>query len=1453
LKREADVATTRILDEGDTIGKGERRRLENTISKYEAAQAEFEAKYAPRASRATAQPAGPHTVTTIREAISRVIGRAAMTRLAKRFVIVADSAALQTDMERRGSDYAGRVDGTEKGLYDPSTQTSYIIASNMAATDSPWGVFLHEVGTHYGLPRLLGKKGHASVLRDVNRLLREADPDMVAAARQVNQAEQLGLDPNTPDFATQFADRILGDSRLGEETIAYMAENPASHNRAVWKRIVTAVRNFLRSLGVTRPITSDDIAVMVIAAARKVADAPQAPTGQRTTMVQDAQDVLAQFGYTARTAQDGTVDILDANGQVVPDEQIADSAQLAAAIVKYPEMRGPLAQDIADMGPMASRSVGTGPVSPDTQASFDAYGKAVDAARGLAARTIGTLTKNSRDSWSAKALRTAVRWATRGHLVEMYDDRFKGALKQNADTYANQEVVGSRLNQLFNSPYHKLEALEKGDPTQYGHITKVMTATEFHMDPRKTWEAQKHLHTGTAEEQAAAKARLAGFRQAWGRMSQGSQQIYNDLVTMNETMYIADMAVSLQNLVRAQVPENLLPQEFRGDVTEAFRNDPTTHESIAAAKSYWEKELQKFMAAAEKYSVQQRGQLPKAEPNTPEYLKAVREALKGVPEGRERDAIRARLRRSHAPGLTPEQSKIVRHLSQLEAQVKVIEQGLTGIQQAPYFHLGRFGDYFVGFKVKLARGGTADPTAMRAISEALGKDFPDVVLRADATDPTVYARFESVDTAQKFKDALSRLQAQGFIEPGDNRNGYFSGVKSQANSLPVGPKWLNDAIESISTADYGADEAGQKVVAQLIADLRTAYLDSLPNLSSAKVLAHRKGRQGYSADMIRSYAHRTWVASSHIAGLAVEPQRRASMQQIEATLRELQSTDISVDEQNKLRIIADEFKVRDAENVSAIQTPALSMLRSLGHTFFLGLSPAYVLSQVTQIGALAWPEFTKRHGAVKSFNALTRATPAAFKVVQAAFREGLQARGIKGAADMVITADTLRAAGLPPDVATYIIEVMGTGKLDIGNATREIARVAQGEISGPNSAKINEVLRVATITSYASEIFTRTVVALAARDLNGVEGAVPYAAQVLDQAMLNYNQNNIGRATGKTGIFGPVTPAVFQFHQYQFQVLEKLYREVYRATGIGRNVTPEQTAEARRFLKSHATAMTVLAGTMGLPFMTVAARLTDALCELFSDQPCDSQASLRNFTTDVLGPDLEPIVSRGVLRAVGGDMVGRIGEQDLLPGSNFLADRRTLAEKLKHPTISVSGASGSMLASLVEGAQLMADGDWLGGAQRALPLAIQGPIKAYSLATQGFTDKNKNTLPMTPHATEILGQLLGIQPGQKADYSQAARSQSQRTAILTRELSLIRRNLATAVERQDREMMLTWGRRAMQFQQANPGIDIMQGVSSSLQQRARARALGEYGILPGANPRDIGVQGSTRFFQPGAR
>jgi hypothetical protein len=48
-------------------------------------------------------------------------------------------------------------------------------------------------------------------------------------------------------------------------------------------------------------------------------------------------------------------------------------------------------------------------------------------------------------------------------------------------------------------------------------------------------------------------------------------------------------------------------------------------------------------------------------------------------------------------------------------------------------------------------------------------------------------------------------------------------------------------------------------------------------------------------------------------------------------------------------------------------------------------------------------------------------------------------------------------------------------------------------------------------------------------------------------------------------------------------------------------------------------------------------------------------------------------------------------------------------------------------------------------------------------------------------------------------------------------------------------------------------VDIMAGVRSSLQQRQRATALSSVGILPGSNIRDVGIQNTTRFFQPGVQ
>jgi hypothetical protein len=1103
---------------------------------------------------------------------------------------------------------------------------------------------------------------------------------------------------------------------------------------------------------------------------------------------------------------------------------------------------------------MFSRSSATGPRSQSTEQTLNAFGQTTDAARQMYDR----LRESGFQGVRAATLKSVVKWADRHHLVEMYDHLFGGALRRHATTYDNQEVVASRFNQMFNDPYRKLEALHTSDRKRFETISNLMRATELRIDPRKSWEQHEHLHSLKDRKLAEAKRYVAEFKQMWGRLSDDDKAIYNDLVTMNETMFVADMVVSLQNAVRAQVPPDVMPEVFREDVTEKFRNAPETHTTLQQAKDYWDGRLTEYRDALDGYiaSKKKASGITSADPQTEQYKQARTAALKGVTDPKLREQITAMLKTAYKEARTAAERAALKDISPLEAHLTMLQEGLTRIGQSPYFHMGRFGDYFVGFRAKAQKDGTADEAAMARISQVLQDKFPDVVIRSDALDPHVFARFESHAQADEFRKTVQQLGREGMlhVDQDTGNNQIVFGKRSEVIDKfgQMGPQWLSHIVENIQLDDFDENTAQQ-----IKNSLFQVYIDSLPNTSAAKTMIHRKGRPGFNADMVRSYAHRMRMASTRIAGLAVASDRQDAMRQMRETIsNEGRSPTGDLDVLERMQVLADEMDRRANQPMdNNTSTQAYSILRSLGHTFYLGLSPAYVLTQLTQLGALTWPELTKKYGSRESFNAMARAAPVAYKIVLASIREGYRAAGIKGGADMVLSSDILKKAGVSPEIQRFLTEVMGTGKLDIGNASRELARIAEGEITGEKSGKFDEIIRVATATSYGSELLTRLITALAVRQLATAKGAdskaiLDQTVSALDESMLNYNYDNLGRMTGRQGIFGPITPVVFQFHQYQFQLLGKLYREIYRAFGERPGVTAEQKSEAQRFLKSHAAAMVLLAGTTGLPFLTAALAALDQLCELFSDQPCDSRTGLRNMTSDIVGTDIEPVISRGVFRLAGGDISSRIGEADVLPFSRFLADRRTLAEKIRDPAISV-GASGSMISGMVGGMQTMADGDFLAGLQQMLPLALQGPVKAMRLTQDGFVDRNGNKLPITPHGREVLLQLLGIRPGQEADYSEARRAQTQRTAILNRETAVIRRNFAKAVESGDQDAMREWLAEAQSYDAKHPGSNVTGSLGQSVQQRARARALSSALGLPiGTNPRDLGTLDATRFFQP---
>jgi hypothetical protein len=90
----------------------------------------------------------------------------------------------------------------------------------------------------------------------------------------------------------------------------------------------------------------------------------------------------------------------------------------------------------------------------------------------------------------------------------------------------------------------------------------------------------------------------------------------------------------------------------------------------------------------------------------------------------------------------------------------------------------------------------------------------------------------------------------------------------------------------------------------------------------------------------------------------------------------------------------------------------------------------------------------------------------------------------------------------------------------------------------------------------------------------------------------------------------------------------------------------------------------------------------------------------------VFGKGAAEIIARGTPRAAGIDLSTRVGEQDILPFSKFIADRRDLKDSLKDLESRAWGAPSSMMLNMATGAQRVAQGDLEGGFRQMLPLGL---------------------------------------------------------------------------------------------------------------------------------------------------
>lgn len=1034
--------------------------------------------------------------------------------------------------------------------------------------------------------------------------------------------------------------------------------------------------------------------------------------------------------------------------------------------------------------------------------------------------------------------RTQTRRKLLGALTHNQIDRtwaLPGSLDHSA-AHRERTAVRSRFEHLGEQAYQNFEVLEKAKPQHAKWVGQLMAlVTEFQVDPDKDWDEHtwidkgtKTLSDGTVEIDAAVQAEATQIR-ALHRQAQKMRndlsrgdgsgwKVYQDFRALNEAQNFTRMAVNLHSLV-AQDPELSLGIEDSwvnpADIFMRADNVSTARQ----VRDYWSKALDEQVAAATAFVREKKGQYAEESPGS---QRALRE-----------------------------------HLSPLEVEIGNTIQARKAMERAPYFHLGRFGDNFGSAKITLGADGKADPRAQRAVAAALdAAGFTDAQLSAENTQAKFMLRVKSVDDVLKLEQVVKDLVKQGHVQP----DTWIGGPRNRADNYGVAeglPLSLEALIQNVKTGSaFAVDDSmtpqeKADIHAQAAAAeqaIRDAWLESQSDTSIAKVLVKRYTVPGYSSDMIRNWAHRWRVGSIHIANMSAQPKFNAAFTTLQDQFEKAKTQDTKG--AFVVQDITHELKLRDARAPVNEVADTLDKARGLAHSYFLGFSPAYGMINLTQLGVTALPELAKTHGYAKSFHAMRRASGQAIAVVRAVMAEAGKL-GWKHWGDVAITDQALRAAGLDTQTRNFVTHMLATGTIDIGSMARSLGQVADAEGVG---GALDTYLRLSSAVGLYTETFSRLVTALAARDLHGSFGddAKAYAASVVSESMFDYQNWNTARYLGKQGLLGPITPIVTQFMSYQVQMLEKLYTEFGSAVGRARPgesaaQTKARAAASRTYLAGHLTAVTVLAGSLGLPFASVFANLLDRLFG-DDDEPFDAAAAYRGWLASVLGQDMGEVLARGLPRAAGFDLSTRTGEQDILPFTSLLTDKRSWKEALQSNTGRSIGAVPSMIINIADGGSMIADGDVLGGLKMMVPIAFKSGVEAYRMSGDGYVDTKGNKLPLTPNASAYLWQLLGFTPAEKAEYSEARQDQMVRRGELSRRAGTLRKQMVDAMLSGDAEDQRTLAEEIMAFDAANPGQNVRGSLAGALQARqtTRQRAVALQTPL-GVSMKDIGGRGLTQY------
>jgi hypothetical protein len=615
------------------------------------------------------------------------------------------------------------------------------------------------------------------------------------------------------------------------------------------------------------------------------------------------------------------------------------------------------------------------------------------------------------------------------------------------------------------------------------------------------------------------------------------------------------------------------------------------------------------------------------------------------------------------------------------AEIKKLFSKMKG----PYFPLMRLGDWYsVGMSKEVA-----DLMAKQedgSLSAAEAKRLS--ILRKDKTHYITRGHQSRREALRSEKELKAQFHTARFNRAQER-------IGNEASKIPDLQK-----VEAYIAADLPADVRSK--VKEMMTQM---YFDMLPEKSDLKRLMKREGIHGEEEDMRRVFAATAISSAHHISRLKYANDLSAAMVDVAKEGR--------TDETG--RMAYNELVKRTGLAMDMQQHPVVDRLMQVSYFAHLGLSPAFILTNMTQVPMITLPWLGARH----SFSTAGRAIATAYADVAQMMKTTYTGKGKDAWRSEFDFASKFKPGS---DEHKLFTTMLDRNLLDI------TLEYDLGAVAEMRNGKLDDYIKMANMPVRVTETANRAVTILAAYRLAKAkpgathEQAVDHATKAVSETQLNYSGLNTPRHMQSVLGSKAIARLMFQFRKYQQGMIWLVAKN---ASDALKGATPEERRIARRTLRGLFTTTGLMAGTMGLPFMGSAMAIATLIGGAFDDddEPFDAATEYRNYLASVFGEDVARAVSKGLPTLVGLDLSKRVGMGDIGSPLPFARDGKTGPEKAGNYLAAASGAAVGTVATMYDGLAAMTEGELLKGGEKVLPLkAAQNLMRALRYGTDGMTN-----------------------------------------------------------------------------------------------------------------------------------